>query len=153
MPAIWINQTNTPSTSARTKGRVRFLHSVRDKLLNSIEQYFSKDEYGEMVTLACLEDLGQRAMYELGEPSGTPWDVVKQDVGLYIALLLVERYGPDGVETYRNDKTKRNSTRSPGRSWPTLTWVTRYTPHRLTDLGPARQRDGVWPSPDEREPR
>ena len=123
---------------------------VRGALNCLSSQYFSKEEHGEEVTLACLDGLGNRAMYNLGEPSDTHWDVVKQDVGLYVAILLVERFGADGVETLRNANTKRNSTRSPGRAWPTLSWVSRYTPHRLTDRGRTRLHGEPLPATNER---
>ncbi len=153
MPAVWISQKDVSSTTTRTKSRTRFLRSERAKLLKIIEHYFRDDEYGEEVTLACLDGLGNQAMYVLGEPSGTLWDVVKQDVGLYVAILLVERFGDDGVETLRNDGTKRNSTRSPGRVWPTLSWVSRYTPHRLTGRGRARLHGEPLPEAGEGESR
>ena len=86
--------------------------------------------------------LGQKVLQQISKASGAAFNVVKQDLGLTIAILLVERFGADGVETLRNENSGCNSTRSPGRAWPTLYWVSRYTPHRLTDIGRTRLGDG-----------
>ena len=139
--ATWISQQQISSTNTRTIARTRYLLNARSELLSAIQAYFTNEPHGTEVTLACLNALGHQKMSAFGTASGVSLNSVKQDIGLYIAILLVGRFGADGVETLRNASTKRSSTRSPGRTWPTLTWVSRYTPHRLTDL--ARDRLAV----------
>ena len=149
--AEWISHRTQSSTSSRTVARTRYLQGIRQELIAIIVTYFRDQEDGIVVTLHCLNELGKERLVDIGKPTGTEWSMVKQDIGLYVAILLTEIFGESGVETYRNKDTMRGSTRSPGRVWPALTgrlpntekWVSRYTPHRLTARGKARLRDGL----------
>ena len=144
--AEWISQAEEKMCSAtsRTIARTRFLRPIKEELIGVIDAYFEEDPDGEEVVLACLKSLGKSRLEALGKPTNTGLPSMKQDIGLYIPILLVERFGKDGIETYRDPKTRRNSTRSPGRAWPDFydktgkSWVSRYTPHRLTARGKAR---------------
>jgi len=63
-------------------------------------------------------------------------DTLKQDIGLFVPMLLCELVGPENVETYRDPVTGRSSARAVPAAWADLRdLLSRYTPHRLTSDG------------------
>lgn len=79
--------------------------------------------------LACLTAIGHTRFNSLLRSHGRSTNALKQDIGLFVPVLLVAIFGPENVETYRNTETRTASTRS--NTWRELDWVSRYTPHRI----------------------
>lgn len=127
----WISQRRFSSRTARTVERTRYLESLRDGLVREIRNYFERDPRGEQVTLACLAAVGREDAQHIARHNGRTLDGVKQDIGLYVAILLGDLFQLEGVETYRDENTLRNATRSRPPRWRELAWVSKYTPHRL----------------------
>ena len=53
-------------------------------------------------------------------------------------MLLAELAGAENVATYRDDVTRKNSTRARSSRWVGLGWVSSYTPHRVSAVGVRR---------------
>ncbi|MBI5883871.1 MAG: hypothetical protein HZB91_12300 [Elusimicrobia bacterium] len=111
--------------------RTRYLESLRGDLEREIRNYFERDPRGEQVTLTCLAAVGKEGARNIARHNGRTLDGVKQDIGLYVAILLGDLFQLEGVETYRDENTLRNATRSRPPRWNELAWVSKYTPHRL----------------------
>ena len=82
------------------------------------------------MTLAVLAGLASLP-YDTRQVGWSQFDTIKKDIGLYTVLVLIDHFGRRRVETLRNPATGKNSTRSRTADWPTLPWVSRYTPHRV----------------------
>lgn len=128
---IWIPQSVFPSRTTRTLARTRYLAGVRGALVRAIERYHASEPGGEEVTLACLEAVGEAGVHDLARTHGRTYDTVKQDLGLFVAILLAETYPPEQVETYRDETTRKNAVRVRPSRRGGLDWVSKYTPHRL----------------------
>ncbi|MCX5796613.1 MAG: hypothetical protein NTY77_14055 [Elusimicrobia bacterium] len=139
----WISQRRFSSRTARTVERTRYLESLRGDLERAIRHYFERDPRGEQVTLACLAAVGKEEAQNIARHNGRTLDGVKQDIGLYVAILLGDLFQLEGVETYRDGKTLRNATRSRPPRWNELAWVSKYTPHRLNPKVWAAKADRV----------
>jgi hypothetical protein len=128
---IWVSQERFSSRNARTVERTRYLENDRGVIEKAIRSYFREDPRGEQVTLAGLDALGEDRVHELTRLHHKSVDTIKQDIGLFVAIVLGELYKPAGIETYRDERTMRNATRARSPRWTGLTWVSKYTPHRL----------------------
>lgn len=137
----WISQRDRPSRNARTVERTKYLEFLRGELERTIRNYFERDPRGEQVTLACLAAVGRQGARDIARHNRRTLDGVKQDIGLYVAILLGELFRLEGVETYRDENTLRNATRSRPPRWNELTWVSKYTPHRLAPAVLAARAD------------
>lgn len=144
--ATWQKQKDFPSETARTREAVSYLDREigREALTQMFEDYFRDNAEGEQVTLAVLRGIGQRRAEELaeakakakGKPVATMRNLVKQHIGLWVAINLARHYGAERVETYRQSPNGPSSTRKAPDSWkPELDWVNSYTPHRLVAEG------------------
>ena len=83
------------------------------------------------MTLACLEAIEETNLERLSLRVRLPQDP-QGDLGILVPLVLIELVGADGLETYRHSESLKNSTRSCPLSFAQRSWVSRYTPHRLT---------------------
>jgi len=133
MSSIWVSQLIYPTTTERVLERVRYLRKpLEADLTSAIRCYFGGQESLEIktqATLACLQTIGYSRFLALTQKFVKAPNVLKQDIGLLVPVLLVDIFGAENVETYRNSETNKASTRS--NTWRDLHWVTRYTPHRI----------------------
>lgn len=139
--AAWISQAEYSSRTNRSVERVRYLHELRPLIQRHAEQYFQAQPDGEQVTLACLEAIEETHLERLSIEFNLSCRTVKQDLGILVPLVLIELVGADGLETYRHRESLKNSTRSCPKSFAQRSWVSRYTPHRLTQFGRMRLSD------------
>jgi len=119
------------SDTARSRRRTAWLEPLRGEIRRLAATYRRAEPAGTQVTLAVLDGLGQARLQQLAQASSRSEDTVKKDLGLFIVLVLIDEHGPAAVETLRHDVNGKNSTRSRTAQWPNLTWVSRYTPHRV----------------------
>lgn len=136
--ASWVSQSTYSSRSNRSVERVRYLDGLRPSIREHAEDYFRDHPEGEQVTLACLAAVEESRLEELAREFKISSRTVKQDLGILVPLVLIEMVGPDGVETYRHSESLKNSTRSCPKRFAQGSWVSRYTPHRLTQFGRMR---------------
>ena len=136
--ASWVLQADYSSRSNRSVERVRYLDEIRPTIRRRAEDYFRDNPEGEQVTLACLGAIEEPVLKDLSNQFQLSARTVKQDLGILVPLVLIEMVGADGVETYRHRESLKNSTRSCPKRWASRSWVSRYTPHRLTPFGRRR---------------
>lgn len=140
--AIWQLQRDFPSETPRTRQAVAYLEQRigSGTIERAMSEYFSEHPEGEQVTLACLEAIGEdqvRAIAEQqasskGRSADSLFGMVKQHIGLWVAIVLARKYGADKVFTYRREAGGPSSTRQVPDLWkPSLGWVSRYTPHKV----------------------
>lgn len=140
--AVWQSQSDFPSETARTREAVSYLDREvgRAELFRIFDDYFSANPEGEQVTLAVLKGIGLKKVEQIAtakakakaKPVTAMRNLVKQHIGLWVAIRLADRYGAESVLTYRQRLNGPSSTRKAGDSWkPELNWVTAYTPHRV----------------------
>ncbi|MDX1971288.1 MAG: hypothetical protein SFY68_02015 [Candidatus Sumerlaeia bacterium] len=144
--AIWQTQEQFPSETSRTREAVSYLNREigRESLYQLFDEYFSENPQGEQVTLAVLRWIGRKRMEDMAKAKATAKgknfdamrNLVKQHIGLWVAIGLANHYGSQNVETYRQYENGPSSTRKASDSWkPELDWVNSYTPHRLVNQG------------------
>ena len=136
--ASWISQAQYCSRTNRSLERVRYLDAVRPLIRKQAESYFRDYPDGEQVTLACLAAVEEKLLETLSQEYELNTRTVKQDLGILVPLVLIDLVGPEGVETYRHSESLKNSTRSCPKRFAKRSWVSRYTPHRLTQFGKVR---------------
>lgn len=140
--AIWQSQRDFPSETPRTRQVVAYLDQILGVAIieRAMAEYFSKNREGEQVTLACLAAIGEEHVRAIAErkaaAKGKSMDelfgMVKQHIGLWVAIVLARNYGPEKVLTYRRDSDGPSSTRQVPDLWkPELHWVSSYTPHKV----------------------
>lgn len=133
MTSTWVSQAIYPTTTERVSERVRYLRRpLEATVTGAIRSYFDAAEPLEtqtQVTLACLQAIGYSRFLILSQTLARSPNVLKQDLGMFIPVLLVNMFGAENVETYRNSETNKASTRS--NTWRDLHWVSRYTPHKV----------------------
>jgi hypothetical protein len=125
------------SDTPRARRRTAWLDPLRHDVLALARAYLAATPDGTQVTLAVLQGLGETRLRALAEAAGRSWRTLKQDVGLFVVLVLIDAFGHDRVETLRHEVSGKNSTRSRTADWPALGWVSRYTPHRVRPGAPA----------------
>ena len=140
--ASWISQAAYSSKSNRSVERVRYLAGFRSLIRDRAQSYFRREPEGEQVTLACLQAIPMTEIELLSSEFKIAKRTVKQDLGILVPLVLLDLVGPDGVETYRHRESLKNSTRSCPKVFSKVSWVSRYTPHRLTQSGRLRLQSG-----------
>lgn len=139
--AIWQSQKEYSSETPRTKEAVSYLDREigADALYRMFAEYFEANPEGEQVTLFVLKEIGYekvKAMAQAkaklkGAATQAMINLVKQHIGLWVAIGLARCYGPESILTYRATANGPGSTRKASDSWkPELHWVTAYTPHR-----------------------
>jgi hypothetical protein len=132
MALTWVNQNRVPSRTSRSLERTRYLRFLEKILLPVIQSYFSSEGNEKTyVTLVCLEAIGEEEVRRIAALNRRSFKTVKQDIGLFIPILLCEIYGADRIQTYRDSGSSRPGSRTRTKDWSTLTWVNRYTPHKL----------------------
>ena len=143
MGPIFVPHTHPRVTSdtPRARQRTAWLASLEPDMRRLATQYFSANPGGTEVTLAVLDGLGQQRLAQLAKSAGRSMDTVKKDFGLFMVLVLIDIYGPARVETLRHATSGKNSTRSRTAHWPNLSWVARYTPHRIREESPIAAPD------------
>ncbi len=134
--ANWISQNIAPSTTARSRQRVAYLAGLRPEVVAITKEHLAKRPDADDFTLEVLGQLGPERLHEI---SGSG-DIkrLRQDMGLLIAITLVEEYGADHVLTLRGPDGVAVSTRRNTREG--VDWVSRYTPHRVLPMRPKADR-------------
>jgi hypothetical protein len=139
MPATWISQTTKPSATPRTLERTAYLVGLRGEVETAVIDYFRGDAGGTQVTLAVLDKLGLERVQQIERATGKARNTIKADLGLFTILVVTDLAGADDTLTFRQASPPyKSSTRTRSSRWPQLQWVSRYTPHRLTEKGVAR---------------
>ena len=139
--AIWQSQKDFPSETPRTKEAVSYLDREIgvDALYRMFTEYFAAHPEGEQITLYVLKGIGFDKVKAMAQAKATlkgaktqaMINLVKQHIGLWVAIGLARCYGPEAILTYRATANGPGSTRKASDSWkPELYWVTAYTPHR-----------------------
>lgn len=123
----WVPQNECSSVTPAARSRTAYLQPVLSSVIDVVDAYVRETPDGEEVTLAVMSGIG-RARLEVFA-SGRTFDRVKQDLGLLVALTLVDLYGALRVQTLRREDRKGTSTRRCAR--PELSWVGTYAPHRV----------------------
>lgn len=155
---VFVAQRSKPSRTTRTLGRVAYLENAFDRAAveREIRRYFAEERANgnaapEDVTLAVLAFLGKEPLLAAG--AGRSMDRVKQDVGLWVPIILSEMFGEDNVYTARTaPKGPAAPRRRPRARWEQLDWVSNFTPHRVGEEAPAYgARGAAVPSPTLKE--
>lgn len=139
---VFLMQRSRPSRTPRTLGRIAYLEKAFDRAAveAEIRRYFSEqrakgNQTPEEVTLAVLAFLGKDRLLRAG--AGRSLDRLKQDVGLWVPIILSEMFGADKVSTARKDSGGAAAPRRKPRSgWAQLDWVSNFTPHRVLEGQP-----------------
>ncbi|CAM4282253.1 hypothetical protein [Corallococcus exiguus] len=125
--AKWVSQAETSSASRTAQQRTQYLASLVTDIDAAIARYFSTSPAGEDVTLEVLRSIGRERIAAVAG-TRTPAET-NSDVGLLVAIRLVDLYGASRVMTFRENDGKKVSTRDASRAG--LDWVSRYTPHQV----------------------
>jgi len=125
--AVWVSQEDRPSVTPQSRRRTAHLAALTPLVDQAIDRYFEQDSSGDEVTLAVLAAVGA-ARLKAAAPSVHP-DRRKQDLGLLVAQVLVDKFGSRRVLTLRGDDRRTGSTRR--NTWEELPWVNRFTPHQV----------------------
>jgi hypothetical protein len=141
--AEFISQAAVPSTTPRTLERTAFLGHLDDRLTDIITRYFQDNPGGTQVTLQVLLELGKADVETLAASHGRTSDETKQCIGLRVPILLVRQFGEAAVSTHRDPETRKASTRARSANWPTLDWVSRYTPHQVSTFATSRSAESA----------
>ncbi|MBK7978307.1 MAG: hypothetical protein IPK07_35355 [Deltaproteobacteria bacterium] len=126
--AVWVSQEERPSVTPQARRRTAHLANLDAVAEQAIDAYLEREPEGDEVTLAVLSAVGPDRLRATA-PKVHP-DRRKQDLGLLVAQLLVDKFGPRRVLTLRGDDRRSPSTRR--NTWTDLPWVNRFTPHRVT---------------------
>jgi len=149
MPATWISQTTKPSATPRTLERTAYLVGLRGDVETAAIDYFRGDPAGTQVTLAVLDKLGLGGVQQIERATGKARNTIKADLGLFTILVVADLAGADDTLSFRQaSPPHKSSTRTRSSRWPQLQWVSRYTPHKLTEKGVARLLTGGGSSHD-----
>lgn len=141
--AEFVSQKSFPSTTTRTLERTAFLAPLDEQIQQAALEYFSAEPRGTQVTLMVLRRIGADEVRRQAAASSRTFDETKQCLGLRVPIVLVRLFGDDGVATYRDPKTNKASTRSRSANWPELDWVSRYTPHQVSEVALNRRMTGA----------
>ena len=146
-------QRSKPSRTPRTLGRIAYLEKAFDRgaVVKEIRRYFADQQAlgnntPEEVTLAVLSFLGKDSLLKAG--SGRSIERVKQDVGLWVPIILGEIFGEEKVYTARKESGGAAAPRrKPRARWAELDWVGNFTPHRVSEEQPTYgEVEGTLPS-------
>jgi len=139
--ARFIPQSKISTRNSKTVSRIRYLDtntSLRAKADSTIRDYFRSYPSGTDVTLSVLASIGRDGLEALSQREGRTLSTAKQDVGIWVAILLVQIYGPDKVETERTLSAAgkwRNASNPVPNERQDLAWVGNYTKHRINSGG------------------
>lgn len=150
--SVFESQRSKPSRTNRSLGRIAYLEKAFDRpaVEDAIRRYFADqkakgNETPEEVTLAVLAFLGKDQLLKAG--AGRTLDRVKQDVGLWVPIILGEMFGEDNVYTARKESGGAAAPRrKPTAGWDALDWVSNFTPHRVSEEQPAYGSKGKRPT-------
>lgn len=138
--SIFLSQARVTTRTERVRKRVRYLEQaagLRVRVVAALRAYLAENPQGTEVSLAALAAIGQEAVQRLAEERGAGEGTVKQDIGAWVVLLLLELYPPERVETLRQLSDKgwvaANGLRPRRGPFAALDWVTSFTQHRLAD--------------------
>ncbi|MBN2384608.1 hypothetical protein JXQ70_17175 [bacterium] len=138
----FVSQREKSSSTTRTLGTVAYLEQqpgLRDIVEGAIDNYLQSVPEGEQVTLACFKAIGKDRLHALAEtesirrkkPINKMIDLIKQHIGLWVPIILAQKFGPENIYTFRNEKDLINANRLVPDFWkPELYWVSSFTPHR-----------------------
>jgi hypothetical protein len=135
--AKWVSQHLASSTTARSRSRVAYLGALRPEVVAIIRTYLEQRPDVDDITLEVLTQLGPERFQKITGSSDDKQ--LRRDLGLLVALTLVDEFGPERVLTLRGPDGIAVSTRRNTREG--ADWVGRYTPHRV--LPDTRQRDRI----------
>jgi hypothetical protein len=141
--SVWQPQSEKWSKTPRTEQLTQYLEKEigRAMITAVMDRYLRENPHGEQITLECLKVVGEARLRRIAEQNARAkgqdpemvFDRVKQHFGLWIAIVASEYYGRGNVSTYRRRPNGPSSPRSVPDLWkPELSWVTAYTPHRIT---------------------
>lgn len=135
----WQLQSQFPTRTTRTVSAVSYLEMAigRDLLVALIREYMDPPGPGSAgeseVTRFCLERIGEKKLRDISARSGRGFDTVKSNVGTWVAIVLVDIYGADNIETLRREENgPPNQKKVRNRAAP---WLRSFTPHRLKAAG------------------
>lgn len=138
--SIFLSQARVTTRTERVRKRVRYLEQaagLRGRVVAALRAYLAENPQGTEASLAALAAIGQDAVQRLAEERGAGEGTVKQDIGAWVVLLLLELYPPERVETLRQLSDKgwvaANGLRPRRGPFAALDWVTSFTQHRLAD--------------------
>lgn len=137
----FISQEKVPTLNPKTESRIRYLDSdaaLHKEAVAVMQRYFRSDPGGTGVTLDVLESIGEQRLSKIAASQGRTVFAAKQDVGIWVAVLLTRQFGADKVETSRTLKSDgkwRNAVSPVPKDRHQLAWVGNYTQHRVTAGG------------------
>ena len=134
--AKWISQRDVSSTTARSRERTAYLDPIKGIVEDTIKTYLAERPDAEDVTVEVFATLGRKRLREIG--GRRDMKRLRQDVGLLVAITLVDIFGANRVLTHRDEDGNAVSTRRNTRD--ELDWVSRFTPHRVLREGSVRDR-------------
>jgi len=123
-----------PTRTARSRERVAYLEALRADVEAIVRDYLEQRPDAEDVTVEVLERIGPERLVQVS--GSRDLKRLAQDMGLLVALTLVDAFGPDRVLTLRGPDGKAVSPRRNAREG---LFVTRYTPHRVLPEGHQRR--------------
>ncbi len=134
--AQWVSQRQCSSITKESRQRTAYLMPALQEVEKGIRDYFAQNKNGEEVTLAVLKCIGKQRLQALA--GNMSFNRAKQDLGLFVAMILDDLYGNNFIYTFRRDDQKTVSERK--NNWPDLPWVNSYTPHRLVEASMQPER-------------
>lgn len=134
--AKWVSQREVSSTTARSRERTAYLDPIRPAVESVVKTYLAERPDAEDVTVEVFAQIGKK---RLKQASGQE-DLkrLRQDLGLLVAITLVDVFGAARVLTLRDEDGDAVSTRRNTRA--DLDWVSRFTPHRVLAEPSVRDR-------------
>ena len=91
MSLAWISQNHFTSRTPRSLQRTNYLRKLEGVLTQTFNSYFSSKNKGTHITLACLDTIGESTVRSLAEQTDRSFKTVKQDIGLFVPIFLIER--------------------------------------------------------------
>lgn len=126
--SVWVSQNERASLTAAARGRTAYLAPLLPTVVATIERYYRDEPGGEDVTREVLRAVGAEQLRSVA--AAVSFDRAKQDLGVLVALTLVDLFGASRVETLRRaDRRASSARRAIG---PGLDWVGSYAPHRIS---------------------
>lgn len=133
--ATFINQTKISTETTRTLSRVNYLlEAIGDNLERLIKEYFSNNPTGEAVALEVFKTLGKHEIKRLAKEFGRKVEEVKKDIGIAVPIIGARLYSAKKFQTYRNEKTGKNSQRKTPVNYRRSVNIESYTPHRIREV-------------------
>ena len=93
--ADWVSQRVAPTRTARSRERVAYLEALRADVEAIVRDYLEQRPDAEDVTVEVLERIGPERLVQVS--GSRDLKRLAQDMGLLVALTLVDAVGPDRV--------------------------------------------------------